>query len=86
LNLEDGACLGSDPMLWDTVTRSGHTSRLGYVKIKSGRIPRTKQIAIAKSICKTCPVQSLCLNLGINEEEGIWGGKLPDERQRMKTL
>jgi hypothetical protein len=78
--LEDPACEGHDPAYWDTVTRSGHTSRLGSVKIASGRIARSKQIAIAKMICEGCPVKAKCLMLGMSEEEGIWGGKLPDER------
>lgn len=80
MGLEAAACLGYDPMLWDTSTRDGHTSRFGSVRTRDGRIPRQRQIALAKSICATCPVITVCLMLGRNEEEGIWGGKLPDER------
>lgn len=79
--LEDAACVAYHPAYWETVTRSGHTSRLGSVKIGSGRMPRIKQIAIAKTICNGCPAKASCLKLGMNEEEGIWGGTLPDERR-----
>lgn len=78
--MEQAACLGHDPHLWDTSTRDGHTARFGSVRVKDGRMPRQRQIALAKAICASCPVITLCLTLGMKEEEGIWGGKLPDER------
>lgn len=37
----------------------------------------------AVETCKACPVQSICLDEGMNEdylEHGVWGGKLPAER------
>jgi hypothetical protein len=78
--LDNAACKGYDPGYWDTTTRRGRTSRMGTVKIQGGRVPRQQQIALAKHVCSTCPVITECLILGIDEEEGIWGGKLPDER------
>lgn len=80
--LDNAACVGYDPRYWDTVTRNGRTSRLGTVRIGGQRIKREHQIAMAKSICESCPVITLCLELGMNEEEGIWGKTLPDERRR----
>lgn len=36
---------------------------------------------IAKSLCRTCPIQSACLNYAIGTDvEGIWGGT--DEKER----
>lgn len=80
ITLDGAACAGYDPAYWDTTSRNGHTSRMGSVKIAGGKIPRMKQIALAKAVCATCPVITECRTLGMNEEEGIWGGKLPDER------
>lgn len=74
------ACVGYDPRYWDTTTRRGRTTRLGSVKISGVRISRDEQFALAKSICLTCPVIRACLAAGLHEKEGIWGGKLPEER------
>lgn len=81
MGLEQAACIGHDPRYWDTTTRNGRTARLGRVKIAGTRVPRMHQITMAKSICASCPVTTSCLAIGMNEEEGIWGGKLPDERR-----
>ena len=42
----------------------------------------TNTIAIAKSICRECPVQVECLSFALRtkETEGIWGGMTPKER------
>lgn len=80
MTLDQAACIGYDPAYWDTTTRDGRTTRFGTVKIGSGRISRTRQFAQAKAVCATCPVITPCLIRGMNEVEGIWGGKLPDER------
>lgn len=80
--LSAGACVGYDPAYWDTNTRDGHTSRLGYVRIGGQIVPRKQQIEFAMSICSTCPVITECLLAGLDEEEGIWGRTLPDERKR----
>lgn len=75
------ACKGYDPRYWDTTTREGRTTRMGYVKIGGVRMTRTKQFALAKAVCAGCPVITDCLALGLDEEEGIWGGRLPEERR-----
>lgn len=80
--LTGASCVGLEPKFWDTTTRNGHTSRLGSVRISGVRVPRMKQISYAKTICATCPVRGLCLELGREEPEGIWGGLLPDERMK----
>lgn len=40
-----------------------------------------KYYDIAKMVCEHCPVQDKCLNLGWDEEYGVWGGTTPKERR-----
>jgi WhiB family redox-sensing transcriptional regulator len=42
------------------------------------------QIAQAKDVCASCPVQALCLDWAIDHHEryGIWGGMTDLERRR----
>lgn len=44
--------------------------------------------ASAKAICKTCPVQSECLDyaLQIREQHGIWGGLSEAERRSLSSV
>lgn len=37
-------------------------------------------LARAKAVCHTCPVMSVCLEAGLREPEGVWGGLSPRER------
>ncbi len=37
----------------------------------------------AKACCVRCPVRTECLEAGLYEEHGIWGGMLPFERRRL---
>lgn len=80
--MEYAECHDMDPALFDTVTRSGVTARMGSVPTASGRIPRYKQIAIAKAACRSCPVSEECLEFSRSHglTENIYGGLLPDER------
>ncbi len=39
-----------------------------------------------KAICQTCPFKVQCLSIGLDERKGIWGGKTPKERQKLKKL
>lgn len=45
-----------------------------------------KQINAMKAICNMCPVKFECLEFAIenNEEYGIWGGMLANERKRIR--
>ena len=42
--------------------------------------------AIAKGICRSCPVRWDCLVYAIDtrQPDGIWGGLTPDERLRLR--
>ena len=35
----------------------------------------------AKALCVRCPVRKKCLEYGIEEDYGVWGGALPSERK-----
>lgn len=41
--------------------------------------------AWAKRVCRRCPVRLACLNhaLARRENDGVWGGLLPNERRRL---
>jgi len=36
--------------------------------------------AIAKKVCEECHVVGMCLEIGINEKWGMWGGLRPEDR------
>lgn len=38
----------------------------------------------AKEVCDKCPVIDRCLEYGINEQYGVWGGTTPVERALMR--
>lgn len=38
----------------------------------------------AKKICATCPVAAMCLEAGIDEQYGVWGGTSPEERKKLR--
>jgi WhiB family transcriptional regulator, redox-sensing transcriptional regulator len=38
----------------------------------------------AQKICATCPVQGECHEQGMGEQLGIWGGRHPFERQKLR--
>lgn len=39
--------------------------------------------AIAKRICEECPVSGFCLEIGLDEKWGMWGGLDPIERAKL---
>jgi len=41
-------------------------------------------IVNAKKICFECPVRRECLNAGIREEHGIWGGLTAEQRHQIR--
>jgi WhiB family redox-sensing transcriptional regulator len=65
------ACRDEDPELFHPVGSSG---------------PALLQIAEAKTVCRRCPVVSLCLTeaLGMKDCSGVWGGMSEDERDALK--
>jgi hypothetical protein len=41
-------------------------------------------IATAKEICMRCPVIAKCLQVGMFEDFGIFGGATADQRKKLK--
>lgn len=73
--------LGGVPVAEDLTWRSlaechRHSNRVFF---PPGEDP--KLLAPAKAICKICPVVAPCLEAGLFETEGVWGGLSPRERQ-----
>lgn len=46
------------------------------------------QIQAAKAVCRSCPVQTHCLEFALesNQEAGVWGGKDEDERRKLRRV
>jgi len=40
--------------------------------------------ANARTICRVCPVAAQCLELGMQFDSGIFGGKSPEERRQLR--
>lgn len=47
------------------------------------KLPRTYYNE-AKKVCQTCPVINQCLERGMDEEYGVWGGLTKAERRHIK--
>ena len=45
-----------------------------------------QQVEDAKAVCRTCPVQTVCLEfaLATRQKQGIWGGLTEDERRSLR--
>lgn len=41
---------------------------------------------VAQAVCRECPVRSDCLEYGLVERFGIWGGEGEISRRRIKVL
>jgi len=44
------------------------------------------QVLRAKKICSNCPVKGFCLELGWNDDWGIWAGFTTAERKRLRKV
>lgn len=38
----------------------------------------------ARAVCQACPVRVQCLEAGMDERHGVWGGTSPQERQELR--
>lgn len=41
-------------------------------------------VAAARAVCGVCPVATHCLEAGLHEPEGIWGGRTSEERRNIR--
>lgn len=69
--MEWGACRGLayDPEWWWPTSNNDENS------------------AVAITICSYCKVRDLCLDYAVqhNEQHGIWGGLMPEDRRRIRA-
>lgn len=67
-----------------------HIPTQAFYADKPGTTRRNKHTAAvyaaARAICATCPVTTQCLATAMvnSETEGLWGGKSPRQRQRLR--
>jgi WhiB family redox-sensing transcriptional regulator len=64
------------PPEWTALAVCGQTDPEEFFPEKGGTT------ALAKKICRSCPVTAQCLDYALthNEQFGIWGGRSPAER------
>lgn len=67
--MHERACRDADPRKFDAST---------------GEAPTSKRVLLAKETCQGCPVRVECLEFGINEEFGVFGGLAPVERKALR--
>jgi len=69
--MEDAPCRGLNPdIFFPPLNQTNHNS---YYKA-------------GKAVCHTCDVWEECLNYGIDETWGLWGGLTPQERRGTARL
>lgn len=68
---DHSACRDTDPDLFFPVGTTG---------------PAIEQIESAKAVCRTCDVQTECLEYALvtNQDSGIWGGTSEEERRALR--
>jgi hypothetical protein len=64
------ACAGTPLHIWFPDGNGSHESR--------------RAVELARAICAGCQVREACLRAGMGERDGIWGGLLPAERERLR--
>jgi WhiB family redox-sensing transcriptional regulator len=64
------ACQSADPDLFFPVSEKGRAGA---------------DVARARRVCMSCPVQAPCLDYALSTyPDGIWGGTTEDERKRLR--
>jgi hypothetical protein len=48
--------------------------------------PGGKHLIPARKLCLVCPVRYQCLDVGLEEQFGIWGGHSLSQRRRIQSL
>lgn len=67
------ACRGKNPRLWFPLELKTSGPEFGAQGMRDA--------AEAKSYCRECPTRAECLEYGLYEESGIYGGRTPRERR-----
>lgn len=55
-------------------------------KLEPWFVGRGCSIAPAKAICASCPVRDECLEAGMSEHQGVWGGLSEAGRRQLRRL
>lgn len=72
--MEQAACKGKEPALWFPLPLGGPNG-------PEFSAAEQRNVDRAKTYCRTCPTREECLEFGLHEEHGIYGGKTPRERR-----
>ena len=76
------AVSSKDRSWMDQASCKGMPVSIFYPEKDAGSKTKTNQ---AKQVCKNCPVKQECLEYGIAEVYGTWGGLAPRKRQKART-
>lgn len=68
--MAQAACRGIDPNLFFPTRPQGEGTG--------------GEMAAAKDVCQGCPVREVCLDYGMDERFGVFGGKSERERRRLR--
>lgn len=72
-------------MSWqDQAACAGKPSELFFVDRWGAQVQRTIRDTI-KTYCDKCPVKPQCLQAGLHEHWGVWGGTTPKERKTIRN-
>lgn len=64
----EALCRGADPELFFAEKGVGSTAAAAIVRV----------------VCEPCPVREECLEAGLREQFGFWGGTSPRERRQLR--
>lgn len=70
---------------WRAVAACRHTDPALFYPNRAAA-PDDDAVARALEICGRCPVRTFCLQAGIDEPFGIWGGTTEEERRELRRV
>ena len=79
--LDSGMCLictAPDSWMYSAACRDSHPDTC---------FPENEEphlYAVAKRLCEECPVVGFCLEIGLDDKWGMWGGLDPIEREKLR--
>lgn len=54
------------------------------IGVRSGGDAPSEGYAEGRAVCARCPVTDACLEYGLREPDGLWGGLSPRQRARLR--
>ena len=72
------------PAWHENAACSGLGNELFYLGRVWGNPHAVRQAAAAKVVCALCPVKEQCLEAGLEDEFGIWGGTTERDRRKLR--